>query len=88
MDPELECRVPAQFQALQSQTLLLYFALTEAVRDKYLVSSSLSQRFCLHKMSHDVTKVRVSIGTDLAETMVLQEVNAVFDKVGLIGKYA
>ena len=87
INPELECRIPSQFSALQNQDTLKYLSLEESVMEGYLIGPTMSQRLCRKKMNEDAVILLMTFGTsDEVDEMVYEQKVGAFDKVGTVGE--
>ena len=87
MSPDLECRIQAIFESIQTQQDLLATALAESAQSRYLVGSSVSRRLCERKIRDDIVRVDVDVTRQKLAVSVMKEVSSLSDRVGTIGQW-
>ena len=86
LNPEIECRIPDYFNAIQSQSSLLFLALRESSQQGFLLGSGLSHKLCQQKMKSDLAIVQVAIPPHDVDKMIFDERISMFDRIGLVGE--
>ena len=84
--PALECRVKAQFDALQNQNHLLQLGVMESAKRGYLLGDALGKILCEKKMVTDVIKVVIErLNQKMTLTRLMTEATT-FEKIWIIAK--